>query len=382
MISVAEMSSFDELASLRVTWKEMWDATRDVSFLQSWEWLRSYWRLRGQGQTLRTLVISMNAKPVGIVPLVIRPVQTALGTARVLSWPLREHGLFYGPVGPNPSASLAAALKHVAGTRRDWNVIELGHIDEYGADRGRTVTAMQISGLTPRITARRQHPVVILDGSWDAYLGSRTVECRRNLHQATLLLERDGPVSFHRWRPGGQASGETMRHWDYYRCLEDIADSQRPRSGRPGGCDVELLKDLHPAAVDAGAVDFSLLTVAGRPAACACSYVAAGCLETQFLSAAEPLAAPAMTVLIGQMLRDSFMRGDGRWQFREADQSAVGPWANGAVTAVTCSYYAALSPAAALLKRRQNRAQATASTAAIVPSGRAASESLRVYAGD
>ncbi|MGZ0171703.1 MAG: hypothetical protein ACKVHE_19340 [Planctomycetales bacterium] len=42
MIAVSEINTFEELANLRVTWRELWEKTPNASFVQSWDWLRSY----------------------------------------------------------------------------------------------------------------------------------------------------------------------------------------------------------------------------------------------------------------------------------------------------------------------------------------------------
>jgi CelD/BcsL family acetyltransferase involved in cellulose biosynthesis len=72
MIAVSEINTFEELANLRVTWRELWEKTPNASFVQSWDWLRSYWRVYGDKQELRTLLVTLRTKPIGIVPLVTR----------------------------------------------------------------------------------------------------------------------------------------------------------------------------------------------------------------------------------------------------------------------------------------------------------------------
>ena len=87
MIAVSEINTFEELANLRVTWRELWEKTPNASFVQSWDWLRSYWRTYGDKQELRTLLVTLRTKPIGIVPLVTRQIETALGATPVLTWP-------------------------------------------------------------------------------------------------------------------------------------------------------------------------------------------------------------------------------------------------------------------------------------------------------
>ncbi len=72
MLSVAEFRSLDELANVRLTWKSLWEQTPDANYFQSYDWLRSFWRFYGEGLKLKVLLVSMAAKPIGLVPLVIK----------------------------------------------------------------------------------------------------------------------------------------------------------------------------------------------------------------------------------------------------------------------------------------------------------------------
>jgi CelD/BcsL family acetyltransferase involved in cellulose biosynthesis len=388
MIAVAEMNSFDELANLRVTWNQLWEKTRDVSFFQSWEWLRSYWRFYGEGQTLRTLVVTLGTKPVGIVPFVVRPVQTTFGTANVLTWPLDEWGAFYGQIGPNPAATMVAALKHVTSVRRDWNVIELPFIDENGLDKGRTRNALKTSKLSGRPTNAVSHPVVQLDGSWDLYMDEQPLESRVGFMRALRRLESHGTVSFHRWRPEGGSVGQTDRRWDLFKLYARIR-RDASRSISQAESETTFLKDVHPWAVDAGAVEICSVCVGGRPVACAYNYRSGGKIEVLSLVSDEQFGDAATTVLAGQMIRDSFMRNDDQMLFQHADSVQVSSWANATSTAVTLSHFSMLSPQAQLLRMKRGTATVPTPVTSEATSPKNVSDSniaadndrLRVFAG-
>jgi CelD/BcsL family acetyltransferase involved in cellulose biosynthesis len=349
MIAVTEVNSFDELASLRVTWKQLWQETGDASFVQSWEWLRSYWRLFGDDLKLRALVVTLAAKPIGIVPFALRPVKTKLGMANVLTWPQDDWGVCHGQIGRNPAAALAAAMRHIIQTR-DWDAIELSGIDRSRVDRGRTRSAMQTCGIQPSVTDTLEYPVVQIEGSWDWYLEERGLEPRVQLTRAQQELDQHGPVSFHRWRPVGGRNGETERRWDLFQTFADI---KRATACGTHQAEIELalLKDVHPVAVDAGAVDIATLTVNGRAVACCYSYISHETVEVAFVGAHDPAGESATTVLIGNMIRDSFMRDDQRIIFRRDDGPALSAWTSNSLATVTLSHIPRLSARGQLLKR-------------------------------
>ena len=84
--------------------------TSAASFFHSFDWLEIYWRHFGDGQRLRVLVVRAGGEPLGILPLVVRSERTRLGTVRTLTYPLHDWGTFYGPIGPNPTATLLAGF--------------------------------------------------------------------------------------------------------------------------------------------------------------------------------------------------------------------------------------------------------------------------------
>ncbi|MDA0284238.1 MAG: GNAT family N-acetyltransferase [Planctomycetota bacterium] len=352
MIAVTELTTFDELANLRVTWRELWEKTPNASFVQSWDWMRSYWRAYGDNQELRTLLVTLRTRPIGIVPLVTRQVSTALGNASVLTWPTNSFVPFYGAIGPNPAATLSTAFSHVSKTRRHWNALELPQIDEFGHDNFRTKNALRNARLKPCRNGAVQHPVVEMLDNWDNYMGQRNLSSRMEFVQAEKHVSHFGPVSFHRWRPEGGKVGETDRRWDLFRVFEAIHRDTNSRLRRPDR-ELALMKDAHPAAVDAGAVEFCTLTVSGRPAACAYNYRKDGRLENVFLGVREEYGEATLTCLLGYMLRDSFMRDDTSIAFHPRDERRVTTWGNSSITSIAYGHYAKLSPAAQLLRRRR-----------------------------
>lgn len=390
MIAVSEINTFEELANLRVTWRELWEKTPNASFVQSWDWLRSYWRTYGGNQQLRVLLVTLRTKPIGIVPLVTHQVETALGVTPVLSWPKNTFVPFYGAIGPNPAATLSTAFSHVRSTQRNWKSLELPQIDEFGSDNLRTSNALRNARLKPLRNGAVAHPVVEMTDCWDDYMGSRDMSARKDFIQSEKVIEHCGPISFHRWRPEGGKVGATDRRWDLFRVFEGIRRDAKGR-GRRDDRELAVMKDAHSAAVDAGSVEFCSLTVSGRPAACAYNYRTEGRLENVFLGAREEYGDAALTCLLGHMLRDSFMRDDQQIVFQPHDAQRVGTWSNAEMTSIAYGHYATLSPAAQLLKRRRAaeagdipaqrppvKVEVAAEEQAAVPAN---APSLKVYSG-
>ena len=352
MIGVVELNSCDDLARIRETWRELWEATPGATYFQSWDWLRSYWRLHGEGQQLRVLLFTLRARPIGIVPLVVRPLQTPLGQTRVLTWPLHDHGAFYGAIGPNPAATLTAAFRYLRTARRDWSMMDLPHLDEFGADNGRTRNALRNARFKARQTSMTLYPTIDLSDSWDCYLDELPLKNRSNYMQAEQMARQFGQLSFHRWRPEGSEVGQTERRHDLFNQFRDLrrrSASQKTNTDN----DLRLIEDVHPAAVDAGVVDLCTLCVGGVPAASTYGYQLNGTLELLFVEAPGSNGDLMHSVLMSHLIRDSFMRNDERILFQPRNAPAAKLWANSASAAVTLSWFAKLSAKAQALKMQR-----------------------------
>ncbi len=380
MQTVTEIRTLEELATLRVTWKSLWEQTRNASFHQSYDWVRSYLRFYSEGVKLRTLVVTMAAKPVGIVPFVIRNVRTKIGAASVLTWPAENWATFLGPVGPHPTTTLQTALDHITRSARDWNVIELSNIDPSGFDGGRICNAFKVGGLQLSQTGCLQHPLIQLVGTWDDYLAQRSQPWRTKFAQAEQTVRELGPISFLRWRPSGGEVGQTDRRWDYFSTLEALHHQTETCTSR-ANIELSFLRDVHSAAVDAGAVEICLLNAGTRPIACAYSYVSGKTVEPVLLASSSDTGSAGLQLLLCHMIRDSFSRCDDRMLFRSEQSQLVELWANEVANAVTYGHYAWMSPQAQALRMRKRQAKPTTNieipTAGAAPTG----NNLRLYRG-
>ena len=316
MIHVDEVNDLYELRSYRLLWDALLPQTPNATFFQSLDWLEVHWRHFGRDQRLRVLVVCSDARPVGILPLVVRTESTRVGQVRVLTYPLHDWGTFYGPIGPNPTATLAAGLRHIRQTRRDWDLLDLRWVDLDGCDRGRTEAAMQRVGFHPRKQGWDQASIVDTQGSWEEYWNSRPTKWRYNLRRCGQRLADQGEVTYLRYRPRGAAHGDGDPRWDLYDACVKIAKRSWQSSSTSGTtlshkavCD--YLRETHAAAARTGSLDLNLLLLDRRPVAFIYNYHYRGRvygLRKGFdpgFSAVRP-----GTVLQGMVLEDSFQRGD------------------------------------------------------------------------
>ena len=113
MVEVHEIDNIEELAQYRLLWNSLFRATPRATFFHTFDWLETAWRYFGHDQQFRVLVARSAGEPVGILPLCIRSEKYRVGSIRVLTYPLDNWGTWYGPIGPNPAATMLAAMQHL-----------------------------------------------------------------------------------------------------------------------------------------------------------------------------------------------------------------------------------------------------------------------------
>jgi CelD/BcsL family acetyltransferase involved in cellulose biosynthesis len=315
MAQVVEINDPAELPGYQLLWAKLAGETPGASFFHSLAWLQTYWQHYGQKQRLRVLVVYAAGGPVGILPLVVRPETTRLGTVRVLTYPLADWGSFYGPIGPHPTATLLAGLGHVRHTQPEWDMVDLRWIDGPQAC-DRTARAMEIRGFSASTAIWATSAQVELDGTWDSYWAGRKRTWRKNVRYAERRLTAQGTVEFSRWRPRGAGFGEGEPCWPLYDTCETLAGRSWQGSSKTGTTlsheSVKpFLREAHAQAAHAGAADVSLLSVGGVPAAFAYCYQTAGYVYGLRMGFdGEGVHDGAGTVLLARLIEDSFQRGD------------------------------------------------------------------------
>ena len=343
MMTVAEINELSGLSAFRSLWRELWEKTPEASFFTRLEWLESYSHRAPANQKLRILIASVSGRPIGIVPFVVKPVRTRLGQMRALTYPLDSWGAFYGPLGPHPAATMAAAMKHVKNSRRDWDLIDLRYVDTETADRGRTATAMRAAGFQSLCRQWRSMPAVEMHTSWKEHWACLPDLGKQEYLKAEKALLSQGKVAFERWRPDGAMTGDTDRRWDLFDACTGMLRLNEGTALR-NAQGFALLRDTHCSAVDAGAADLCLLNVNHRTIGWAYSFHRDGCAEVVQVAVDPVLAEDAATVLIGRMLQDGFERGDRSVLFSPACAHLGQNWRNASRSSYRYTHFSLSRP--------------------------------------
>jgi CelD/BcsL family acetyltransferase involved in cellulose biosynthesis len=346
VIHIAEINDIQRLNELCLLWKSLWQRTRGASFFQSFDWMEAYWRHFGRHQSLKVLVATLAGKPIGILPLVVRQNESAFGPIRVLSYPLDDWGTVYGPIGPNSAATLVASMRYLRESRRDWDVIDLRHVDTDRLDRGRTQNAMRVTGMNCLARPALTSSIVDLQPNWNEYWAGRSVDVRRRFHDAERRLSQFGSLEHVRFRPASAACGDVECRWDLYGEFERL----RRASNSPAIVGSAFLHDLHGPAVRAGSVDLNVLRLDGRPIAAAYGYHQNGRVDSVGFAATPGFGEDARQVLIARILRDGACRGDNTYQFTREIDSPASPWQTSEVQTTRLTHFAANAPRAQLLR--------------------------------
>jgi len=318
MAKITEIRSLDQLDSLRLVWRSLLQQTPNATFFQSLDWLEVFWRHHGADQQLRVLVVSSGSEVIGILPLTVVTESTGVGSVRFLTYPLQDWGSFFGPIGPNPTATLMAAMRYLNTAPRDWDVLDLRWVDPE-TDRGRTRQAMTMAGLRPQQQPWMEGAVVELPDTWDEYWQGRPRRWRENIRRSQRRLEDLGEVTYVRYRPAGIAHGDADPRWDLFDACVEIARRSWQSDVTNGNtlCSpevIEFLRDAHEAAVRVGTLDLNLLLVDGRPVAFTYNYQTEGRVfglrkgfDPEFRAGSPGV------VLERMMFEDGIRRGDVRY---------------------------------------------------------------------
>lgn len=270
MPHVVEVNDPRRLREFHLAWQLLLPQTPAASFFQSLDWLECYWQHFGNDQRLRVLVVYDENVPLGVVPLVVRTESLRVGRYRVLTYPLQDWGTFFGPIGPQPTATLLAALRHIRMNERDWDILDLRWVDRDGTDLGRTSNALRAIGFEHVERVWKRTAIVDLSDGWDVYQRLLPSKYRGELRRLLRRLEQQGEVRFERYRPDPLENDPAGCDW-YQACLEVAQRSWQ--GGSQNGttlCHPEVepfLSQQHRLATKAGAVDVALLRLNDRPLA-------------------------------------------------------------------------------------------------------------------
>ncbi len=370
MIHVEEINDIRRLAEVRLLWNALLPKTRGATFFHSLDWLETYWSHFGHSLRLRVLVVSQDGRPVGILPLVVITETSRVGRIRTLTYPLHCWGSFYGPIGPDPTATLAAGLRHIRRTPRDYDLIDLRWVDNDRCDHGRTEAAMVRSGLAPQKRIWDRCAMIDMDGTWDEYWSGLKKKWRHNIDRLGRRLAEHGEVTYVRYRPEGAACGDDDPRWDLYDTCVELAQRSWQGSSTSGTtlsheAVSDFLSDSHAAAARAGSLDLNLLLLAGRPIAFQYNYHYQGRVYA-LRKGYDPEFGPVRPglVLKRRMLQDSFDRGDLCHNMGVDALDTKRPWQTSLVPSYRYTHFPIAVPRVQLLRIKrwvQDRLVSTAS---------------------
>jgi len=357
MTRVVEINDPSELENYRLLWQSLLPATPGVSFFHTLDWLEVYLRHYGRSQRLRVLVVYAGDHAIGVLPLVVRTEHNRLGDSRVLTYPLHDWGTFFGPIGPQPTATLLAGLGHIRRTERDWDLLDLRWVDRYGCDAGRTSRALEVTGFSPQALPLAQSARIDLSGTWQTYWDSRTSHWRTNVRACEKKLAALGSVTYMRYRPEGAASGEGDPRWDLYEACEEIARSSWQGTSKTGTTLTHpeiraFMRDSHEVAARSGALDLNLLLLDGKPIAFNYAHQYHGYVFGLRMGRVPEITGGAGTVLQRRMIEDCFARNDHTYDLGAEYLSCKRFWPTHIVTSYRYTYYPPHVRAQALRVRR------------------------------
>ena len=356
MTQVIEVNDIEQLEDYRLTWNALHGETRGGSFFQTLDWLQCYWRHFGEGQRLRVLMVSSGGKPVGIVPLTVIRERTGVGSMRVLTYPLHAWGWFYGPIGPHPTATLTAAMQHIAGSPRDWDMIDLRWVDSDRTDRGRTESAMTAAGFLANKRVWQPTAVVDTEGGWDAYMAAKTTKQRNNLRRYEKRVAKLGDVAYERYRPLGTAHDDDDPRWDFYDDCVRVASESWQATAEDGTTISDpkvgaFFRDSYELAVRHGMADLTLLKVGDRPIAFSYNYVNNGyVMGVRFGYVSDLSKAGVGNVMYLRMLEDCFEREDATFDLGVGSLDIKRFWQTSQVNSYCYTHYPIASPRSQVLR--------------------------------
>ena len=317
MAAVVEVNSLDQLQSYRLLWKSLFPRTPKASFFHTFEWLETYWKHFGDERRMRVLVVFGANGPLGIVPFCVQRERYHVGSVNVLTYPMSDWGLWYGPIGPNPAATMLMAVRHLQQTPRDWDLIDLRWTPPSSAVSRSIVASFRSVGWAACVDDYQQTSNIELSGyDWESFFESRSKKWRHETRRQRRVLEREGGVVYQRHRPAGAAHGDDDPNWEFYdKCLEVSRRSWQATSQDGNtlchGHVQPFLRDCHAVAAKLGMLDMTLLTIGEVPTAFQYNYHYDGRvfgLRMGYDHRYSKLCTGS--VLFNHSLEDSFSRGD------------------------------------------------------------------------
>ncbi|MDA1015206.1 MAG: GNAT family N-acetyltransferase [Planctomycetota bacterium] len=361
---VHEVNSIDELNEFRPVWHHLLRDSRDASFVQTPEWLETFWEHFGANQKLRLLVMAQDGETAAIVPFVVMTADTSAGRLRYLTLPWTFLGIGHRPIGVNASYALTLAARHIRRTVRDWDIIDYRCIEANSADRGRVKNALALGGLNLNVRAWGEGSSIDFpNGGFEEYWNSRGTTLRDNVRRSEDALARTGDLAFTRYRPSvgrvesrePAVGSESSLRWDLFNACEEIDESAHSAQIGNGIIETNSLnlfqRDIHAIAARGGHADLTMLLINDQPVAFAYHFVHGKRVEAIRIGCrADVDTTHASALLVHQTLQDSFMRGDREYVNCTGSTSWLADWQTKQYAGYRYTYFSPKAPRAQLLR--------------------------------
>ncbi len=187
-----------EWSRLEPEWDVLLGTVDGAAALQSYGFLRCWWRHFGHGKQLRVVVAEKDGKPVGIAPLqlsqrkmyrMLYPVLEFIGMPDELDRPRLL-------VAEGDDETLDRLLGAIAGLGHDWKALQLDELDADGWQERRLIAWAKRQRLWSEATPLHPVPFLVKAGDWDHYLDNKSRRFRKRLRYARRRLERDHALSY------------------------------------------------------------------------------------------------------------------------------------------------------------------------------------------
>lgn len=315
MLIVTEYQNFEELNSISDVWNRLWQQTPDSSFLNSYEAFEATCSLSGLREQLKVLMVSLMGKPIGFVPFVIRPMETPLGTLRVLTFPMEEWHSFYSTIGPHKTIILQAVVKHLKKSGRNWDYLDWTGLLRTGREKERLQTAGILHGLRLEQHASRECSLINLEKGWYSFWTNADAEMRQEAHALERRLQAMGRLRLLRCRAIAENQmdepGKNLVYQHLQKILsENLTQPVGQTKERRGYRNHDFINRIHNAAVQHAVADWSVLYVNEDPVAAAYGLAHQGRLEMLSLTSRAGWPMETRLVLMKMLLEDSCRRGD------------------------------------------------------------------------
>jgi CelD/BcsL family acetyltransferase involved in cellulose biosynthesis len=317
MAEVIEINDLEQLSHYQLAWNVLFQQTPRASFFHTYQWFVTYWKHFGADKQMRVLVIRSGDATIGIVPLCVIHEQHRLSEIRVLTYPLSDWGMWYGPLGANQSAAMFMALQYLRDTPRDWDMMDLRWISGDADEPDITGRAMTAVGWRSHRTFYQQTSLIEFEGTdWETYFQGLPKKWRHEIRRQKRNLEKIGAVEFERHRPDSLAAGDGDPRWDLFEECLNVSRQSWQSEAEDGNtlCHAEVLpfiRDCHAQAAQLGMLDMAVLRVGGQTVAYQYNYHHQGeVLGLRMGYAREARDWGVGKILLARFLEDSFSRGD------------------------------------------------------------------------